>query len=109
MSNAVDALHPYGGHIEISSGKGGGWAFIRVRDNGTGVSPEILGRIYEFGFTTKGHRGSGLGLSVSQGIAARHGGRIEVESEEGVGSVFSLVLPLAGDDNPGDIPGAQAH
>ena len=73
------------------------------------IPVEILGRIYEFGFTTKGHRGSGLGLSVSQGIAARHGGRIEVESEEGVGSVFSPVLPLAGDDNPGDMPGAQAH
>ena len=94
ISNAVDALPPEHGRIETSSGQEGHWAIIRVSDNGTGIPPEIRERIFEPYFTTKGERGSGLGLNNSQSIIARYGGMLEVETEEGNGSIFTIFLPL---------------
>lgn len=67
---------------------------LSVRDNGTGIAPEILPKIFTPFYTSKeATKGTGLGLSVSLGIAESHGGNIEVESTPGVGSTFSLVLP----------------
>lgn len=68
---------------------------IKVTDNGRGMAPDILSQIFNPFFTTKEKtRGTGLGLSVSLGIAQIHGGRIDVTSEPGCGSTFSLVLPV---------------
>ena len=58
-----------------------------------GIAPENLGRLFEPFFTTK-KNGTGLGLAISQRIAVEHKGRIEVESEAGQGSTFSLWLPI---------------
>jgi two-component system NtrC family sensor kinase len=70
-------------------------AELAVSDNGPGIAPEILPRIFEPFFSTKGQTlGTGLGLSVSYGIVERHGGRIHVESRPGEGSTFRVVLPL---------------
>ncbi|HOV79325.1 MAG TPA: ATP-binding protein [Bacillota bacterium] len=68
---------------------------VTVRDNGIGISPENLPKIFNPFYTSKeANRGTGLGLSVSLGIAEAHGGCIEVDSEPGAGSSFSLVLPV---------------
>jgi two-component system, NtrC family, sensor kinase len=67
---------------------------IKVRDNGTGIAPDVLSHIFEPFMTTKeSGRGTGLGLAIARGIMERHKGRIEVESELGRGTTFTLTLP----------------
>lgn len=69
--------------------------FISVSDTGVGIAPENLDRIFDPFFTTKPvGKGVGLGLSVTYGIVEKHGGRIEVESEPGKGSTFTIRLPV---------------
>lgn len=71
------------------------WAVVTVKDSGIGIEPENLPKIFNPFYTSKeASKGTGLGLSVSLGIAEAHGGTIEVESERGKGSVFTLVLPV---------------
>jgi two-component system, NtrC family, sensor kinase len=70
-------------------------AEIRVEDSGSGISPEDLARIYEPFFSTKGNRGTGLGLAVTWGIIESHQGTIDVQSEVGKGTQFTVRLPLA--------------
>ena len=68
---------------------------VKVIDNGSGIPAHILPSIFDPFFTTKGKgKGTGLGLSVSQGIVAKHGGRIMVSSQEGKGATFTVVLPV---------------
>ncbi|HET8714505.1 MAG TPA: MASE1 domain-containing protein, partial [Holophagaceae bacterium] len=74
----------------------GDYLVLSVVDNGCGMSPEVLERIFDPFFTTK-FEGRGLGLSALRGILQAHGGGVEVRSEPGKGSVFTLVLPAAGD------------
>jgi len=86
-------------------------ARIAVRDNGVGMTSDVLEHIFEPYFTTKPvGQGSGLGLSISHGIAAQHSGRILVESEAGAGSTFTLVLPLAAsrETKPDEVPAPAA-
>ena len=69
---------------------------ISVSDEGTGISPDVLPHIFDPFFTTKtakGQKGMGLGLSVSQSLVMAMGGRLEVQTELGTGSTFSIVLP----------------
>ena len=74
---------------------GSAGAELAVTDTGPGIAPEILPRIFEPFFSTKGQTlGTGLGLSVSYGIVERHGGRIHVESRPGHGTTFRVQLPL---------------
>ena len=94
VSNAVDALPSEDGRIVIDSRQDGERAIINIKDNGAGIPPSNMRRIFEPYFTTKGRSGRGLGLSISQGILARHGGTLEVESREGRGSTFTILLPL---------------
>ncbi len=68
---------------------------IAVKDNGVGIPPENLRRLFEPLFTTKS-KGIGLGLAVSRKLAEANGGRIEVKSEPGKGSTFTLFLPVDG-------------
>jgi PAS domain S-box-containing protein len=93
--NAIDACES-GGRVVVSTrpAADGGGVEVRVSDTGHGISPEVRERIFEPFFTTKPQgRGTGLGLSVSHGVVAEHGGRIEVESEVGRGTVFVVYLP----------------
>jgi two-component system NtrC family sensor kinase len=71
---------------------------IGIADTGHGIPPEHLERIFDPFYTTKEvGKGTGLGLSVSQGIVARHGGSIRVQSRVGKGSTFTIWLPLEGE------------
>jgi two-component system, NtrC family, sensor kinase len=81
------------------------WAVLSVHDNGTGIAPDNLSKIFTPFYTSKeASKGTGLGLSVSLGIAESHDGRIEVDSRLGEGSCFRLVLPINDDGaaNRGD-------
>jgi signal transduction histidine kinase len=66
---------------------------IKVSDNGCGIPPEHLSKIFNLYFTTK-LDGTGMGLSMAHQIVSEHGGRIEVESEVGKGTTFTITLPL---------------
>jgi PAS domain S-box-containing protein len=93
VANACQAM-PKGGNLSISAGApNGDMIKIAVRDTGTGVLPENMSKLFEPLFTTK-TTGIGLGLAVSRKLAEANGGRIEVQSEPGKGSTFTLVLPV---------------
>ncbi len=94
ISNARDAM-PHGGNLGLLAQAQNGAVRIMVRDSGVGIPRENLNRIFDAFFTTKSKvSGVGLGLSVSYGIVRLHRGTIEVESEPGLGSAFTVVLPL---------------
>lgn len=94
IANAADAM-PSGGKIWVSTFQKEEEVFLSVRDSGTGMSPEVKSKIFFPFFTTKGKRGTGLGLSVAYGVVTRHRGEISVQSEEGKGSLFSLSFPAS--------------
>jgi two-component system, NtrC family, sensor kinase len=71
-----------------------GFVFFTITDNGCGIPEAHLSKIFDPFFSTKENKGTGLGLSVSYGIMQEHGGGIEVQSEVGVGTTFTLKLPL---------------
>ena len=95
VHNAVQAMGGKG-HLGIRTLRdGAGSVQVQVSDNGPGISPEVLPRIFDAFFTTKPRgEGSGLGLHICRKIIERHGGRIDVESAPGR-TVFSVRLPLA--------------
>ncbi len=102
LNNAIDAIvdkhGSQGGKLLISSGKDeeGRFAVIIVGDNGCGISPENLKKMFSPFFTTKPvGRGTGLGLSVCYGIINHMGGTMQVSSQEGVGTTFTIRLPIA--------------
>ena len=70
---------------------------VTVEDTGVGIPARHLSRLFEPFFSTKGGRGTGLGLAISWGIVQEHGGTIDVSSEEGKGTVFSVFLPAVED------------
>jgi signal transduction histidine kinase/ActR/RegA family two-component response regulator len=91
--NAVQAM-PAGGTLAIQTRRREGRAaVVEVADTGVGMSETVRRRIFEPLFTTKGSGGSGMGLTMSQGIVQEHNGHIEVESEPGRGTAFRLVFP----------------
>lgn len=90
--NAKDAM-AHGGKLSVSTLARNSDVFIEVADTGSGISHEHLKKIYDPFFTTKVGRGTGLGLSVSYGIIQEHSGKIDVESEPGKGTRFTLEFP----------------
>ena len=91
--NAVDAM-PKGGTLTISTKPHDEWVRIDVSDTGTGMTEDVMTRAFEPFFTTKGEDGTGLGLAMVFGTVERHGGKIDIQSEPGRGSTFSLFLPV---------------
>jgi PAS domain S-box-containing protein len=93
ITNACHALQP-GGEVRLSTRLEGDEVVVRVADNGCGIPAENLDRVFEPFFTTKPDgKGTGLGLSIVQGIVEKHGGRIDVKTDVGNGTVFSIRLP----------------
>ena len=95
--NAVDAM-PQGGSLTICCKKTGDRLRLRFADAGTGMNEEVRERVFEPFYTTKGVKGTGLGLAVSYGIIERHQGLISVESKLGTGTTFYIDLPVAAPD-----------
>jgi two-component system cell cycle sensor histidine kinase/response regulator CckA len=97
ITNAQQAMNSHGarGRLLLRSRLLNGQVVLEVRDNGPGIRPEILPRIFDPFFSTKKQgRGTGLGLSVSHGIVREHGGELRVKTRMGEGSTFSIVLPI---------------
>lgn len=92
IKNAYEAM-PHGGLLKIATSVTGDDLKIAFEDNGEGIRTESFGKIFEPYYTTKS-TGSGLGLMISYRIIKEHGGRIEVVSQEGAGSTFTISLPL---------------
>lgn len=110
--NALQAMAGQKGTLEIVTTRRrrsplgyGSFAEVRFRDTGIGIPPDKLGDLFVPFFTTKVH-GTGLGLAISQRIVAQHGGTIEVRSNPGKGSTFSVFLPALGPSLPAH---AESH
>jgi signal transduction histidine kinase len=117
VTNALDAVEgrPHGG-VVISAGIDDTERMVRVTvaDDGAGMDPETLAGIFNLFVSTKGSRGTGLGLTVSRKILREHGGDIHASSTVGAGSTFVLEFPLraasavsdpaADDEGPGTPP-----
>ncbi len=81
-------------HVRAAAPRGARDVLLEVRDRGHGIPRSQLSKVFEPFYTTKAPgRGTGLGLSICYGIVAEHGGRLEVESVEGEGSLFRVRLP----------------
>ncbi|HOI05944.1 MAG TPA: response regulator [Deltaproteobacteria bacterium] len=123
--NAADALASQQGVIEVvltnvrldslvphPGLKPGDYLVLEVRDTGGGMSGEVMHHIFDPFFTTKEvGEGSGMGLSVVDGILKKHGGAVTVQSEEGKGSLFTVYLPVHGDGarSPAVMAGTREH
>jgi signal transduction histidine kinase len=95
LLNAIESIERMGGMIRVSSRRVGDEVQVSIVDNGRGIPPERLERIFEPFYTTKAPgRGTGLGLSVCSRIIEQHRGRLLVQSHVGVGSQFTVILPV---------------
>jgi two-component system NtrC family sensor kinase len=97
--NAIEAM-PRGGNLWLATAVAdAGHVTLKVRDDGCGIPPELMKNIFEPFHTTKqGGSSAGLGLAVSRSIVERHRGRIEVQSEPGRGTTFTITLPIDGQE-----------
>jgi PAS domain S-box-containing protein len=97
LNNAADACLPGGGTITVMTRQEGPDIAVAIKDTGTGIAPEKLDLIFQPFYTTKSEvKGMGLGLSVCHGIIQNHHGKILVESMQGQGSTFTVLLPVDG-------------
>ncbi|MCX9009575.1 MAG: ATP-binding protein [Candidatus Methanoperedens sp.] len=97
ISNAIKFKREEQPHVHISAKMQGNEWIFPVRDNGIGISPEFLGRLFQLfqrEHTTREYPGTGIGLAVCKRIVERHGGRIWVESVQGKGSTFYFTIPV---------------
>jgi signal transduction histidine kinase/ketosteroid isomerase-like protein len=94
--STLNPTPPYEPTVEVSTKKDGNKIFVSVKDNGNGIPQKILDKIFQPFFTTKPTgQGTGLGLSLSYDIVKAHGGELKVETKEGEGSVFQIILPIS--------------
>jgi two-component system NtrC family sensor kinase len=96
LNNAAQAMDKPRGRITITTrAPGDGLVAIDIDDNGKGIDPESMPRIFDPFYTTKEPgKGTGLGLSIAYKIVKQHGGRIDVRSTPGVGTSITVVLPI---------------
>jgi PAS domain S-box-containing protein len=95
LTNAREAMANGGGEIRIETARAerADWIRLRVADTGPGIRPEEITKIFDPFYTTK-RTGTGLGLSVTYGIIREHGGTIDVTSQPGAGTTFTLEFPV---------------
>jgi signal transduction histidine kinase len=99
MSNAVDACL-FDENMDknwqvrlVTTKETGGRIRFEVSDNGAGMDEDVMQKLFTSFFSTKGHRGTGLGLMVTRKLIEEHGGKIKVDSQPGRGTTFSFFLP----------------
>jgi PAS domain S-box-containing protein len=98
LANAADACNHHGGVITVSTWQENDKVAVAIKDTGTGIKPEDMEHIFRPFFTTKAEvKGTGLGLPVSYGIVKNHQGNIQVKSQPGEGSTFTVILPIRAD------------
>jgi PAS domain S-box-containing protein len=103
IKNAAEAC-PEGGNIRVRTFAHNDRVVFQVQDNGIGISEANLGKVFQPFWTTKGFRGTGMGLSSCYGIVSRHGGAVAVDSSEGKGATFTITLPrIANEVNAPDL------
>jgi len=103
LINGLDAM-PEGGRFIFRVSSDEESVTVAAEDTGCGMPDEVRWRVLEPFFTTKGLRGTGLGLAVSWGIVKRHGGSIEIGSSPGVGSTFLVRLPVSREEQAAEAP-----
>jgi signal transduction histidine kinase len=102
VTNAIDAVEGIeGGHVIVETGHeaSADVIFVAVTDNGPGIPEDQLAKIFNIFESTKGARGTGLGLAVSQKILREHGGDVIVETKPGFGCRFVLDWPRVDDEH----------
>ncbi len=103
LANAAQAMNNQG-DLWITTGIKDDSIFVQIRDNGPGMPEEVVSKIFDPFFTTKPvGEGTGLGLSIVHGIIERHGGTIQVDSQIGVGTTFTVELLIKGADLPSEL------
>jgi two-component system NtrC family sensor kinase len=106
LMNAAQAIGRAPGEVRIETGVKDEMVFVKISDTGSGIAPEDAGKIFDPFFTTKPvGEGTGLGLSLSYGIIASHGGTISVESAPDKGTTFTTLIPV--DARPGPIGASE--
>ena len=106
VTNGIDAM-PSGGELTIRAEAVQRGVRLVIRDTGDGIDDDLLPRIFDPWVTTKAPgRGTGLGLSIARDVIARLGGTIEVQSQRGHGTAFTIDLPASPEDSDGEHPGA---
>jgi signal transduction histidine kinase len=93
IRNSIRFSDEEGATLRVNIGKKEGYAVVEVRDNGIGIDPEIMPRLFTK-FATKSHQGIGLGLFISKSIVEAHGGKIWAENNDGKGATFTFTLPI---------------
>jgi len=94
LLNAIEAL-PHGGRITLNTWMENGCVLVSVKDDGIGMKDEVKSKIFEPFFTLKGDKGTGLGLTIVNGIVSKHQGSITVDSEPGKGTCITLKFPVS--------------
>jgi signal transduction histidine kinase len=102
IGNAIDAMRQGNGRLLLRASEGHNWKTdmpgirVSICDNGHGIPQDVVARIFEPFYSTKGSRGTGLGLWVTREIIAKHRGTVRVRSKANVGTTFSIFLPFDG-------------
>ena len=108
LTNAKAAMMPAGGELGITTRFDQERVYIIITDTGKGIPPDILHKIFEPYFTTKPD-GSGLGLTMTYKVMKEHGGDIQVHSDIGKGTRFTLILPITRSEKPLLLEARTAH
>lgn len=94
VMNAIDAMEETGGILEVNLFEKSEMIALEIIDTGVGISEDKLEKIFEANYTTKGSKGTGLGLRISRNVIEEVDGKIEVSSRVGKGTVFTIYLPV---------------
>jgi signal transduction histidine kinase len=99
LKNAAESFDGRRGSVWVCARAEEDGLLVEIRDDGPGIAPEVREHLFEPFFTTKEGQGSGLGLSICQRIVEEHGGRLDLESEPGVGTRVTLHFPTQGEEH----------